>query len=182
VSAASGPARWRAVSRLALAPIIFSSFPVILVASGREPLDFLGAESHWRDTSLDGFLRGPYLALTAAWNGGQALLSGYDYVALLNLTAFLVLVVFAVLAIVAGRLLGAGYGVYCLVALALPLATSADPWPLVSIQRFVLVLFPCFVALAALPLPRPVHCSLLAASGGAMVHLAIYWARGDFVA
>lgn len=172
----------RALARLAAAPLAFAAYPALLAASGRGPLDFLRAESHWRDTSLRGALGGPYLAVREAWEGATELASGYDFVALLNVTAFLALVGLGLLALRAWRLLGAPYGVYCLIALAMPLLAPADPWPLVSIQRFALALFPCFIALGALPLRRLAHAGLLSVSGAGMAYLLVYWARGEFVA
>ena len=178
------PRRAAALRRLSIAPAIFAIYPLLLAADGRSALAFLSAEAHWRNTSLHGAVRGPYLGLLAAWNGARDLAQtgGNNYVALLNVTAFLALVAFAVLSVLAWRRLGAPYGLYGLISLAMPSAAPADPWPLVSMQRFVLALFPCFIVLGTLPIGRLAHRVLVALSAAAMVYLLFHWARGDFVA
>jgi hypothetical protein len=47
------------------------------------------------------------------------------------------------------RRLPAAYGAYVIAALALPLSYPVGPQPLMSLPRFVAVLFPCFMALGA---------------------------------
>ncbi len=170
------------LARLAPGVALFAAYPALLAASGRGPLDFLRAEAHWRDTSLRGAVRGPYLAVREAWQGAVELGSGYDFVALLNLTALLTLVGLGLLALRAWHLLGSPYGAYCLIALAMPLLAPGDPWPLVSMQRFALALFPCFMVLGGLPLGRLAHGGLLGLSAASMAHLLLYWTRGEFVA
>jgi hypothetical protein len=176
------PARRAPLVRLAAAPAVFALYPLLLVAEGRHPFAFLGAEAHWRHTSSAAILRGPYEALRAAWNGAVDLAGGYDWVALLNVTAFIALVAFGCLSVLGWRRLGAPYGVYCLISLALPLFAPADPWPLVSIQRFVLALFPCFIVLATMPLGPRGHRLLLSLSAATLVFLVVQWTRGSFVA
>lgn len=176
------PARAGAFARLCTAPLIFAAYPIALMAQGRRPLAFLSAESHWRDTSSTGVVHGTYNSLLLAWHGAGDLASGYDYVALLNITALIALVGFAFLSVLAWRRLGASYGVYCLVSLVMPVAAPADPWPLASMQRFVLALFPCFIVVGALRVGRVVHFVLLALSATVLVVLVRYWIRGEFVA
>lgn len=184
VFAIRAPGRGAALRRLAIAPAVFAVYPLLLAADGRSPLAFVTAEAHWRDTSLHGALRGPYLGLLAAWNGVRDLgdAGADNFVALLQVTAFLALVGFAVLSVLAWRRLGAAYGLYCLISLAMPAAAPGDPWPLVSMQRFVLALFPCFIVLGALPIGRLAHRMLLVLSAAAIVYLLIFWARREFVA
>jgi hypothetical protein len=170
------------LGRLLMAPFLFALYPLLLIAEGRSPRAFIGEEAHWRRTSSENLLRGPYEALRVTWNGLADLASGYDYVALLNVTAFIALVVFGCLSVLAWRRLGAPYGLYCLMSLALPVVAPADPWPLVSMQRFVLTLFPAFIMLGTLPTRRAAHIVLLVLSAALMVWLTVQWTRGEFVA
>lgn len=188
VFALGNPARGAALRRLSIAPAVFALYPLVLAAQGRSALAFVTAEAHWRDTSLHGAVRGPYLGLLAAWNGARDLTEGHglfalhNFVALLNVTAFLALVAFGCLSVLAWRQLGVPYGLYCLISLAMPVAAPADPWPLVSMQRFVLALFPCFIVLGTLPIGRLAHRVLMALSAAAIVYLLVFWARREFVA
>ena len=69
-------------------------------------------------------------------------------VAAINLLLFAFLV-FAVVAVVgAFRRLPLAYGAYALAALALPLSYPVAPQPLMSLPRFLAVLFPLFMWLA----------------------------------
>ena len=64
----------------------------------------------------------------------------------LELVGFLAL--FVVLAVIAWRELGAPYGLFSALSLALPLSVPSSRWPLLSLPRFGLVVFPFFLALA----------------------------------
>ena len=55
---------------------------------------------------------------------------------------------------VAWRRLGAPYGLYALTSVALPLSFVSDKVPLWSIQRFAVVVFPAFMALATVARSR----------------------------
>ena len=61
-----------------------------------------------------------------------------------------VAVALIVLGVVAWRRIGAAYGLYTLVSVALPLSFVSDKVPLWSMQRFAVVVFPAFMALATL--------------------------------
>jgi Mannosyltransferase (PIG-V) len=182
VFAALEPDRWTGLRRLWAAPAVFALYPILLAAQGKGAFAFVSAESEWRRTSVSAALRGPYLTVLVARNGVRDLTAGYDFAALLNVSTVAVWLGFGCLSIVAWRDLGAPYGVYCLVSLAMPLATPADPWPLVSIQRFVLALFPCFIVLGSLPIRPAAHRLLLALSAVTMVWLIVEWTSGEFVA
>jgi hypothetical protein len=69
-----------------------------------------------------------------------------------------------------------------LLALALPVHVQGDS-PLVSIARYTLVAFPCYVWLAQISLrSRPLHYAMLAASAGGLLALSWLFARGAFIA
>jgi mannosyltransferase PIG-V len=177
-------ARWSALARLAVAPLLFCIFPLVLVLEGRGPLAFIHAEGRWREFAVLAVPHSVYDGARAAWNGVVDLAGGATTLdlSLHSVTAFAALVVFAVLSAVGWRRLGSPSGVYCAVSLLMPLAARSEGWPLTSFQRFVLVLFPCFVVLGALPLGRYGHRALLAAGAVGLTGLLYLWVGGHFVA
>jgi Mannosyltransferase (PIG-V) len=183
ILAMQAPARFRALARVSVALPIFGLFPLLLTIEGEGPLGFLHAENHWRDFSVLAPLRGLYWGTRTAWDGLDAFWAGGGpYLAVVNGGALLALFGFAALSVAAWKQLGAAYGVYCVLALALPAATPTTPWPYSSMQRFVLVLFPCFIVLGALPIGRVAHRLVLATSAVAMIGVLYYWVDGAFVA
>jgi hypothetical protein len=192
VLALSNPGRRAALLRLSVAPLIFSAFPLVLILQGRSPLAFLNAEHGWRSYSVHdprGAVLAPfqsaYDGALAAWTGAGKLVSGSPLSAFTihNVTAFAVLVVFVLLSAAAWKRLGTPYGVYCAVSLALPLVARPGAAPLLSLQRFALVLFPCFIVLGALPMRRSAYGALLVLSCAGLFGLLYLWTRGNtFVA
>jgi hypothetical protein len=93
----------------------------------------------------------------------------------------LVAVCAILLAVVAIRKLPPAYGAYAAAGLCIPLTTASQLMPLYSMPRFVAVLFPLFVALAALVERRPLLQGMLvatfaAAQGFAVARFALwYW-------
>ena len=85
------------------------------------------------------------------------------------------------LSVVALRKLPAMYGAYACAGLLVPLTTASQLMPLYSMPRFVVVLFPLFVALALLLERRPLLQALVvatfsAAQGFAVARFALwYW-------
>jgi hypothetical protein len=181
-----------ALTRLAVAPFIFCVFPILLALQGRSPLEFLTAEHQWRKYSvLDplGAVLAPFHTILdgarAAWSGATGLVSDLPQLSaytLHNVTAFAVLVVFVVLSAAAWIRLGIPYGIYCAVALAFPLVARPTEAPLLSLQRFALVLFPCFIVLGTLRLGRFTYATTLAMSCISLVALVYFWTQGHFVA
>ena len=115
---------------------------------------------------------GPYLGVwdgvKAAFDGARQLLSaqtahvyypiagGSPFITPghnLMLLAFLLAAV--PLLVIAVRVLPLAYGVYAIVALALPLSYPVAPQPLMSVPRFLVVLFPLSIAFAAWLAARP---------------------------
>lgn len=179
------PAPRAALARLTIAPLLFLLFPLVLAHDGRSPVAFLHAENDWRTVSPLSAFYGIARGAKQAWVGLQALApftSGNWSVSTVTLGAFLALVLFAALSLVAWRWLGAPYGLYCVLSLAVPVVATTSPWPLASMQRFVLTLFPCFIVLGALPIGRVGHRLLLSLSAALMIGVLYYWTRGAFVA
>jgi hypothetical protein len=148
----------RDIAWLALAPGGMLAYALALAAGHGDPLAFVSAQELWGRE-----LAGP---LAAAWEGTRAgvegawvLLSGGPgaapspiggpaRIAALDL-ALLVTLVFAVAATVGVvRRLPAAYGAWTATSLALALSHPVDAQPLMSLPRFVAVLFPIFMWLA----------------------------------
>jgi hypothetical protein len=110
---------------------------------------------------------------------------GADYwlrVDALNLVNLLYLVLFVALAVVAWRRLGPAYGLFAAGSLAVPLSVPADKWPLLSISRFGLVVFPLFLALAVLGGRPRVHTAILGISSLFLGIAVVQWALWQWVA
>ena len=93
------------------------------------------------------------------------------------------LAVFVPLAVVAWQRFGAPYGLFAALSLALPLSYPSSRWPLLSLPRFGLVIFPLFLALAALTAGRPrLHTGLVACSSLLLGIAVVQWALWQWVA
>ncbi len=193
------PERRRALASLALVPALFLVYPLALWQQVGDPLAFLHAELDplWaRHLSPAGPLGGIWGGLRAGWAALRQLVSGsnrHDYwpavhdftplhVAAINLEYLLFLALFLALAVVAWRRLGAAYGLYAAVGLAIPLSFPSSRWPLLSMPRFVLVLFPCFLALASLGASRRLHAATVAVSVTLLAVSVVQWSLWEWVA
>jgi hypothetical protein len=161
---------------------------------------FARAQGVWhRHLSPAGPLGGVWDGLRAAWAGVRQVASGSNAhvywtavspndsvplrTAVLNLELFAFLVLFAVLAVVAWRRFGAPYGVFAVLSLAIPLSVPSSRWPLLSLPRFGLVVFPLFFALAALGGRGPrVHTAILSCSAILLGVFVTQWALWGWVA
>jgi hypothetical protein len=100
-----------------------------------------------------------------------------------NLSAFLYLLLFAALAVVAWRRFGAPYGLFAALSLVLPLSVPSERWPLLSLPRFGLVVFPLFLALAVLTTGRPrLHTGAVAVGAILLGISVVQWATWQWVA
>jgi 4-amino-4-deoxy-L-arabinose transferase-like glycosyltransferase len=154
------PARKRAFGGLAIAVPIAAVWPLWLWATFGHPFEFLDAERNaWhRHLSPAGPLGGAWHGLVAGWNGilqfvaGGNRFPGVDdalQAAGINLESLAAAVFVLVFGIVAWRRLGAAYGIFVLASIALPLASPTSNYPLLSMSRFALGVFPVFIALGA---------------------------------
>ncbi len=136
------------------APLAFSGWFLVTRDDARAPLD---AQQEWF-REFSGPFVGVWDGTVAAVQGARQLLSGARdpvfftqaggdpfVVAQDNLIlfAFLLVAIPALVGVV--RRLPPAYGAYALVAIALPLSTPVTPQPLMSLPRFLAVLFPIFL-------------------------------------
>jgi 4-amino-4-deoxy-L-arabinose transferase-like glycosyltransferase len=157
--------RRRALASLGLAPALFVLYPVWLSWKAHDAFAFVHAEAAWhRHLSHAGPFGGLWQGLRSGWDGLEQVVTGSTthvywpggigsdalHGAMLNLEDLAFTLVFLVLAVVAWRRLGAAYGLYAILALALPLSAPSSRWPLESMPRFCVVAFPAFLALASL--------------------------------
>jgi len=103
-------------------------------------------------------------------------------VAAVNVEAFAWLVLFVVLTVVAWRRLGAPYGVFAALSLALPLSEPWNVFPLFSLPRFGLVVFPFFMALATLARTRRAYVALIVVSTLVLAIDVARWSLWKWVA
>jgi hypothetical protein len=156
----SRPRRPRDAAWLALAPLGLVAYAAWLGLVEGDALRFLDIQEAWsRELTVP--LAGAWDGLVAAVDGVRQLASGSRTpvyfeaaagdpfrIAALNVTLFTTLV-FAVVACVGVlRRLPRPYGVWVGASLVLPLSFPVTPQPLMSLPRFVSVLFPVFMWLA----------------------------------
>jgi|CZKG01.1.fsa_nt_gi hypothetical protein len=146
---------------LALVPLGIAAYCAFLGFSGGDPLTPLHAQGAWGR-----HFAGPYLGVwdgaKAAFEGARQLLSfqrhhvyfpaagGSSFVSAghnLMLFAFLLAAIPALLGVL--RRLPIAYGAYVLAALAMPLSYPVSYQPLMSLPRFLVVLFPLSIWLGA---------------------------------
>ena len=103
-------------------------------------------------------------------------------VAAVNLECLAALVLFVALTVVAWRRFGAPYGLFAALSLAIPLSYPSERWPLLSMPRFGLVIFPLFMALAVVGRRPRVHTAILATSSIFLGVAVTQWALWQWVA
>jgi Dolichyl-phosphate-mannose-protein mannosyltransferase len=189
--------RRRAFASLCLAPVIFAAYPLYLGLAQGDAFAFARSQGFWnRHLSAAGPLGGIWDGSRAAWAGVRQLVSGshthYYWapvrdadpmrVAAVNLEAFAFLVLLVALTVIAWRRFGAPYGLFAALSLAIPLSVPSERWPLLSMPRFGIVLFPCFLALATLGGRPRVHTAILVVSSIMLGVAVTQWALWQWVA
>ncbi len=180
---------------LALVPAGLGLYMAYLGLSGGDPLMPFHAQDVWSR-----HFAGPYLGvwdgIKAAFEGARQLLSfqqSHLYLPVaadspfvtaghnLLLLAFLIAVVPAVVGVL--RTLPLAYGVYVLAALALPLSNPVSAQPLMSLPRFLVVLFPLSMWLGAWLAAHPrARRPALVCSGVLMAFFVAQFATWHWVA
>jgi hypothetical protein len=142
---ASRDRRARDAAWIALVPAGLVAFCAALALGGGDALAPFHAQDIWF-RHFAGPFAGVWDGTTAAWRGVHHL----DDKASRADVVLLCFLLFAVPAAVGTlRRLPAAYGAYVLAALALPLSYPVGPQPLMSLPRFLAVLFPLFMWLGA---------------------------------
>jgi hypothetical protein len=159
--------RGRDLALLAVPVAMFLAYPVVLEVWVGNGLAFVDAQRIW-ERSLAPL--GPLGGLIQAIGEGDVL-------------GPLLAVAMLALAVLAWHVLGAPYGVYAIVALALPMALPSERLGgLYSFPRFALTAFPCLVALAVLGRDRRVHLAVVAVLAAGLAVGVVRWALWYWVA
>ncbi len=189
--------RGRALAGLAVAPVLFAAYPLYLWVAESDPWGFVHAQRLWsRHLSPAGPLGGIWDGLRAGWAGIEQLASGsHTHVywtavrdtdpmraATLNLECLAFLVLFIALTVIAWHRFGAPYGLFAAISLAIPLSVPSERWPLLSLPRFGLTVFPFFLALAALGGRPRVHTAIVGVSSLLLGVAIVQWALWQWVA
>jgi hypothetical protein len=104
------------------------------------------------------------------------------HAAAVNLEGVVFLAIFLVLTVIAWRRFGAPYGLFAALSLAIPLSVPSSRWPLLSLPRFGLVIFPLFLALAAVGGRPRLHTAILSVSALMLGVVVVQWALWQWVA
>jgi hypothetical protein len=170
--------RRRELLRLAISVPIAAAYPVLLSIWTQEPLGFLRAQDGiWqRELSWLGPLGG-------IWHGITILFADRSlHDTAINLSQLGYTVLFLGLAVVVWRRFGAPYGLFTAFSLAIPLSFPSERWPLLSMSRFGLVIFPLVLALAALGDRPRAHTAILGISIVLLSISVVQWSLWRFVA
>jgi 4-amino-4-deoxy-L-arabinose transferase-like glycosyltransferase len=179
------PERRRALLSLAVAPALAGLYPLWLQLKFHAPFAAVGNEGGWgRHVSPAGPLGGLWHSFEAVRDGAARVITrssdNVQYGAH-NLEYFAFLVVFAWLGIEAWRRFGAPYGLFVLGSLAIPLSAPGDAYPLLSLPRFCLPLFPAFLALAAMATTPRRDRIILILSSVFLGVATVEWSVGQWV-
>jgi dolichyl-phosphate-mannose-protein mannosyltransferase len=183
----------RAFAGVALAVPVAAIYPLVLWQQLDDPWAFTDAQDRWhRHTSHAGPLGGIWDGLVAGWRGLEQFVVGHGtnvpganpmHAAAENVQALAFLALFLALTVVAWRRLGAPYGLFAAFSLAIPLSYPSSRWPLLSLPRFGLVIFPLFLALAMVTATRPrLHTAVVACSALFLGIAVVQWALWQWVA
>ncbi len=179
-----------ALLRLGVAPLIAAAWPAWLWLRLDDPLIFLDAQKAWgRQLGELGPLDGIWQGTQAAWAGVRQLIEGAGgtvywphatdtgpmHVAAQNLQQFAYFVLFVGLGAYVWRRFGAPYGVFVFGSLLLPLSAPTEDWPLLSMPRFGLGLFPIFIGLAALGARPRVNIAIVSISSFMLALALVQW-------
>jgi hypothetical protein len=154
--------RW---PRLAAAPLLFALYPLYLWWKLDDPWAFAHSQDIWNRH---------FLPLGGLWGGDWS----RAHTVAVNLEGLAALVLFVVLAVIAWRLAPA-YGLYAAGVLAIALCVPSSRFPLLSLPRFGLVVFPFFLALATLGERR--RAPIVAVSAGLLGVVIVQWVQWQWV-
>ena len=177
------PQRRRALASLGLAPALFAAFPVWLQLDVGDAWAFAREQGTWnRELSALGPIGGLWDGIRAVVTGEVPPGAGALHAHAVNAQALVFLGIFLVLTVVAWRRFGAPYGLLCAASLALPLSVPSERWPLLSLPRFGLVVFPFFLALASLGGRPRLQTAIVGCSALFLGIAIVQWATWQWVA
>ncbi|HET7572153.1 MAG TPA: mannosyltransferase family protein [Gaiellaceae bacterium] len=188
--------RLRNLASLLLVPLLFVAYPLLLQQQIHDWSAFLHTESLWHRTLAPaGPFGGIWDGLHAGWEGIRQLAGGSGahlvrpaegsdalHTASVNVENLGFLLLFLWLAWLAWRRLGAAYGIYAAASLAIALSLPLEAYPLLSLPRFGLVIFPFFLALALVGRTPRRHAAILGASAAFLGVAVTQWALWQWVA
>lgn len=189
------PERRRALLGVALAPLVFAIWPLLLELSIGEPFAFLTAAGEWgRELRPLGPIEGVARGVGHGAGGVAYLVTGNDgalwwphsgdslETALTAVVDGATVLVFGALAILAWRRFGAALGLYAVLVLAIPLTSFIPDNPLTGTLRYVLVCFPAFLVLGAAGRRAWLDRVVVVTSVVGLVIVTGRWAAGTWVA
>ena len=193
------PDRRRALAGIVVPAALFTAYPVYLALKTGKNWSFLHSQGLWhRHVSYAGPFGGIWDGLRSGWAAIEQFASGshtHNYwpavairdsdpmrTAAINLSALVFLALFLYLGVIAWRRFGAVYGAYAFISLAIPLSVPSSRWPLLSMPRFGLAVFPIFLALAVVGGRPRAHTAILAVSGILLGVAVSQWALWQWVA
>jgi hypothetical protein len=170
--------RTRSLAGVALALPVAAVYPLVLWQQIGDAWAFVHAQERWhRHLSAAGPLGGIWDAFTNWVPPG----ADHSHAIAVNVEALVALALLVALAVIAWRRFGAPYGLFAAVSIAIPLSLPSDRWPLLSMPRFGLVIFPVFLALAALGGRPRLHTAIVAVSSLFLGIAVAQWALWQWV-
>src|SRR2546423_4661650 len=179
---------------IGMVPLGLGAFVAYLALSGGDPASPFTAQAEWMRAFAGPFV-GIWDGAGAAFDGARQLLSGSRTpvyfaiaagdpftIAAQNLILFAFLVLGLAGTVGALRRLPVAYGGYMVAALALPLSYPVAPQPLMSLPRFLAVLFPLQLWLAAVMRGRNRLRLVVAASAAMLAIASAQFAAWEWVA
>jgi len=192
--------RAKALVRFAIALPIAALYPIYLWIRVGDPFEFMTAQHKgWgRQVATLGPLTGIGRGLYAGFQGVRQLLAGaspaatHRYwnwstdttvprAAALSVFFALTLIAFAWLAVEAWRRLGAAYGVFSVISLLIPISAPTGRWPLLSLPRFGVTIFPFFIVLALIGAKRSTNTAIIWTSAVLAAVVISQWATFYFI-
>jgi hypothetical protein len=169
---------------LALAPVGLAGYAIYLEATIGDGLAFLQVQEAWL-RHFAGPLGGAWDATVAAYEGARGLLEGDEQLprwAAMNVMLFGFMIFALVACVGVLRRLPFAYGAYVAAALMLPLSFPVEPQPLMSLPRFLVVLFPVFMWLAIVCEERRITDRVAAVSALVLGLFVTQYASWHFIA
>ena len=178
------PERRRALLSLLPGAALAGLYPLWLELKLHAVFAAFSNEAGWgRHLSRAGPFGGLWHSLEAAWTGIKQIATDDPraQAGAHNLEYLGFLVLFAWLGVEAWRRFGAPYGLFVLGSLAIPLSAPTVGYPLLSMPRFCLPLFPAFLALAAIATTERRDRAILIVSSLFLGVAVVEWSVGQWV-